>query len=184
MSDLDESYLEHDAKMWRLEAAAKAKFPFAVVDATPAEFSDEAIALKFTETHNDKLRFVAAWGKWLLWDGTRWEFDETMRAFDLSRATCRVVSAAAPGRIAIGIASAKTVAAVVNLARADRRHAATVDQWDSHPWLLNTPGGIADLRAGRVLVHERDYYLTKMTAVAPGGHCPLWHKFLSDVTAG
>ena len=35
-------------------------------------------------------------------------------------------------------------------AKADRRHAATVDQWDADPWLLNTPGGVVDLRTGKI----------------------------------
>jgi len=108
-------------------------------DANPANFSDEAIALKFTETHSDKLRYVAAWGKWLLWNGSRWEFDETMRAFDFSRATCRAVSSGAPKKLASGIASARTVAGIISLARADRRHAATVDQWDAGDWTFNPP---------------------------------------------
>ena len=34
-----------------------------------------------------------------------------------------------------------TVAAVEKLSRSDRRFAATVDQWDVDPMLLNTPGG-------------------------------------------
>ena len=38
--------------------------------------------------------------------------------------------------------------AVETLARSDRRIASTVEQWDADPWLLNTPGGIIDLRTG------------------------------------
>jgi putative DNA primase/helicase len=37
------------------------------------------------------------------------------------------------------IASAKTVAAVERLSKSDRRLAATDDQWDDHPTILNTP---------------------------------------------
>src|SRR3954452_7263679 len=44
-------------------------------DDRPPTFSDEAIALRFAATHADKLRFVAAWGKWLSWQGTHWQFD-------------------------------------------------------------------------------------------------------------
>jgi putative DNA primase/helicase len=73
---------------------------------------------------------------------------------------------------------------VDRLARADRRHAATVDQWDSDAWLLNTPGGIVDLRTGDIQAHRPDAYCTKMTAVAPGGRCPQWHAFLKRVTGG
>jgi len=108
-------------------------------DAIPAEYSDEQIALKFTGRHGNELRHVAKWGQWLLWNRARWEFDETMRAFDFSRAICRAVSSGAPKKLATGIASARTVAGIISLARADRRHAATVDQWDAGDWTFNPP---------------------------------------------
>jgi P4 family phage/plasmid primase-like protien len=111
-----------------------------------------------------------------------WDFDTTLRIFDMARTICRVASAAAPEKIASTIASAKTVAAVVSLTRSDRRHAATVDQWDSDPWLLNTPAGIVDLRTGKTMPHERDKHMTKITAVAPAGDCPLWRRFLNEIT--
>jgi len=37
------------------------------------------------------------------------------------------------------LASAKTVAAVERLAKSDRKLAATMDQWDCDPMILNTP---------------------------------------------
>lgn len=155
-----------------------------VADARPPEFSDEALALRFTAKHKDEARYVAPWGRWLLWDGSRWEVDVTMRAFDLARMIARVASAEAEAKIAVVVASAKTVAAIIALARADRRHAATVDQWDGDPWLLNTPGGIIDLRTGAALAHDPGHYITKTTAVAPGGHCPRWRQFLAEITSG
>jgi putative DNA primase/helicase len=60
----------------------------------------------------------------------------------MSRTICRAASAEIDdpkrAKLASSIASAKTVAAVVNLARVDRRHAATVEQWDADPWSLNS----------------------------------------------
>ena len=118
------------------------------------------------------------------WTGTVWEADTTLHVFDLSRATCRRASADCnEARIAASVASAKTVAAVERLAKADRHHAATVEQWDSDPWLLNTPGGTVDLRTGKMRRHRAEDYLTKTTAVAPGGECPLWLSFLGRITA-
>ena len=94
--------------------------------------------------------FVAEWGKWLSWDGQRWRFDTTLAAFDLARDLCKGEAAKCNKKgDRKAIASAKTVAAVVTLARADRRLAATADQWDADPWLINTPDGIVDLRTGR-----------------------------------
>lgn len=114
-----------------------------VADARPPEFSDEALALRFSNKHGDNARYVAAWGKWFLWTGRYWRFDDTMRAYDCARAICRVASSELGQKqvkLAAAVASAKTVAAVVNLARADRRHAAVVDQWDADPWTLTTEG--------------------------------------------
>jgi putative DNA primase/helicase len=161
--------------------------PLQVADARPPEFSDEALALRFAANHAGSARFVAQWGRWLLWTGSYWAFDETMQAFNMARAICRVASAEVPTkskRLAAAIASAKTVAAIISLARVDRRHAATIDQWDTFPWLLNTPGGIVDLLTGAMLPHDPERYMSKITAVAPGGSCPLWHKFLVEITAG
>ena len=146
-------------------------------------FSEEALALDFAQRHADDLRYVAQWGKWYRWDGTRWREDKTRKVFDLSRALCRE-AAARTNKSGHGkaIASAKTRAAVVSLASEDRRLAATVEQWDADPWLLNTPGGIVDLRTGHVRGATPDDYMTMITAVAPSGDCPLWHAFLNTVT--
>ena len=67
---------------------------------------------------------------------------------------------------------------VERLARSDRRLAATHDAFDRDLHLLNTPGGVVDLSSGRMLFHDPARMMSKMTAVAPGGDCPLWHAFL------
>ena len=54
-------------------------------DPRPPAFSDEALALRFAERHERDLRYVAAWGRWIRYDGKRWAFDDTMLAFDLAR---------------------------------------------------------------------------------------------------
>lgn len=100
--------------------------------AMPPAFSDDDLALRFTRQHGATLRYVAGWGKWLEWDGRRWEFDKTLRVFDLSRLVCRAAAAEAK-EDADDIASARRVAAVEKMSRADRRHAATVDQFDVDP---------------------------------------------------
>jgi putative DNA primase/helicase len=151
----------------------------------PPAFTDEALALRFAERHADELRFVAPWSKWLFWDGKRWAFDDTLGAFDFARKVCRTASVECNNaRTASVLASAKTVAAVERLAKADRRLAATVDQWDADPWLLNTPSCVINLRAGDTRPHQPGDYLTRMTATAPGGTCPTWLQFLDRVTSG
>jgi phage/plasmid-associated DNA primase len=108
----------------------------------PPEFSDDALALRFTDEHQDELRYVARWGKWMIWCGSYWKPEDTLKAFDLARAVCRGASAKAPSeKQAATIASAKTVNAVASLSRSDRRFAETVDVWDCDQWALNTTTG-------------------------------------------
>jgi putative DNA primase/helicase len=108
--------------------------------AQPPAFSDEALALRFAERHGSDLRYVAAWARWLHWDMARWRQDDTLYAFDLARRVCRQAATECnKGKIATAIASAKTRAAIENLARSDRCIAATIEQWDNQPDILNTP---------------------------------------------
>jgi putative DNA primase/helicase len=147
------------------------------------EYSDDTLALKFSEQHRDDLRYTADWGRWSVWDGKCWKQDQTLDIFDLARRVCRAASAGCmDDHLKLRIASSATIYAVERLARADRRHAATIDQWDADPWLLNTPGGVVDLRTGKLRPAVREDYMTKATAVAPGGECRLWQAFLSRIT--
>jgi putative DNA primase/helicase len=155
------------------------------VDASdvPAEFADDALALYFTEKYGDELRFTAPWGRWTRWNGHKWEQDDTLAVYDLARQICREAAATSGKQnVAQRVTSANTIAAVERLARSDRRHAASVSQWDSDEWILNTPGGIVDLRTGELHPSDRLKYCTKSTSVTPGGDCPLWREFLRQVT--
>ena len=111
-------------------------------DVGPPEYSDDALADRFTTVHAEDLRYVAAWRRWYQWNGVVWEPDDTLAVYDLSRHQCRAAAAeltATASRQAANVASAKTVAAVQRLARSDRRLAAKVSQWDSEREVFTTP---------------------------------------------
>ena len=171
--------------------AAKQRADGAVGDESIPEFCDEALTLAFSERHADDLRYCDAFGRWYQWDGGRWSPDEKRCVFTLARAHCRNKAAEAMAafrndKTADKIASAKTVAAVVNLARYDPRHATAHADWDSDPWALNTPGGTVDLRTGSLCPHDRRDLHSKTTAVAPtpaGTDCPLWTAFINRIMA-
>jgi putative DNA primase/helicase len=151
----------------------------------PPEFAEDAIALHFTTESRGDFRYTAAWARWHRWNGRFWEYDNTHLVPEFVRHVCRLVSNKCPDKnLQRKIASAYTVAAVERLARTDRQHAAIVDQWDADPWILNTLGGVVDLRTGELQPSRREHYCTKVTAVASGGDCPLWMVFLSRITDG
>ena len=172
------------------DAERAAKLMRAAIDGTNADYlplpehCEDELARCYTEAHGLDRKYVALWGKWLEWDGARWRIDDTLRSFDLARAVCRARAKAAEKAIA-AIASAKTVAAVERLARADRGHAARAEQFDADPLLLNTPAGTIDLRTCELRTHRREDWLTKCTAVGPEHREPRrWREFLKRVTNG
>jgi putative DNA primase/helicase len=153
---------------------------------TPPRFSEDDLALRFTHRHVDDLRYVAKWGRWLQYDGMRWKEDTILNVFDKCRLICRDTSdeclVEGKASLAKQLTSASTIAAVHRIANSDQRTAATVDQWDSSVWLLNTPAGAVDPCTGEIRPALREDYFTKMTAVAPVGECSLWLEFLARIT--
>ena len=127
-----------DAAERAAELAEKKIMAIELADASPPKFSDDALAQKFAERHENDLRYIAAWSHWYAWVGARWELESTLDAFDRARAICRVAaSEAEKPSIKTGLTAAKTVAAVERLAKADRRIAATIEQWETDADLFN-----------------------------------------------
>jgi phage/plasmid-associated DNA primase len=81
MSSAEELSQKFDAKHEHREACG-----------TLPMFSDDALALRFSDRHGATLRYVASWNKWFRWNGVFWEQDTTLLAFDLARDLCREVA--------------------------------------------------------------------------------------------
>ena len=115
------------------------------------------------------MRYTAQWGKWHLWDGQRWAEDRKRKTFNMARTICREVAVALKGRPRKKmIASNKTKMGVLGLAMDDQRTAAVAEQWDADIWKLCTPGGMVDLKTGKIRPALPDDYCTMMTAANTG----------------
>ena len=157
----------------------------------PAGLSDDELALRFSDRHGGRIRYVAAWDRWLIWTGTKFEHDERRRVFDMVRELCRDVLAehledpalTEPQRRALRsrLGSAATIWSVAKLAGSDPRHSVSPEQLDADPWSLNTPDGVIDLRTGAVRPHDPNGLHTKITAATPRGECPLFASILERV---
>ncbi len=155
----------------------------------PPRYSDDALASAFSACHDGAMLYVPAWSAWLKWNGCKWAKDDVLAVFDAARVICREIASDAAQEkggeaVAKAITSASTVSAVERLARSDPRQARTADAFDADPWLLNTPGGVVNLRTGRLRPHNPDDMLTKVAGATPGGKCRRWMRFLIQITQG
>ncbi len=156
----------------------------AAFKAAGAPRTEHDIAVILSELFAEDWRYCAAWGQWYFWDGKRWVRDQILAFSYLTRQVCHAASTLfddKPG-IQAKLASAATASNIERLARADPAHAIKVEQWDADPLLLNTTGGIVDLRTGILGPHVRTRYLTKTATATPQGDCPLWCEFLKVIT--
>ena len=60
-----------------------------------------------------------------------------------------------------------------------------VEELDSNPFLLNTPGGAVDLKTGEMRPHRAGDFCTKITGCSPNNdNAELWNEYLDAVTCG
>jgi P4 family phage/plasmid primase-like protien len=158
-------------------------------------------------------KYVATWGKWVMWTGTHWQIDNKLdhltrtRQFLRQKAKDMVEWAERKaaeidakegedkgGKLrkwskdqANNLRSKVSVAAVEGLARSNPASIAGPNDFDENRMILGTPGGTVDLRTGHLRPALRSDMVTKQTSVAPAqpGAVPmLWLRFLSDVFDG
>jgi putative DNA primase/helicase len=150
----------------------------------PPEYSEGSLSERFTSQYASTLRYVEEWGTWLHWDGCRWVKSKTY-PFNLARLVAREASIelrqALNQRAATIVYSNRVVAAIESLARKNIEHLTPATHFDADDWLLNTPGGIVDLRTGQLLPQNPSKLMTKCTTVAPDFEMPtpLWDSFLA-----
>lgn len=121
---------------------------------------------------------------WMHNEGTHWERDDRLHRFTAAKAVCReAAESAEKAQTQAKLCSSGVGSAVLHLARSEPQINTAVADWDSSPMLLNTPGGVYDLRTGCAVPRERHLF-TQVAGVAPAPMAtPVWLKFLQEVFA-
>ncbi|MFB7364184.1 phage/plasmid primase, P4 family, partial [Streptomyces hydrogenans] len=159
--------------------------PTAAADTGPETYSrtDDGNALRLIDLHQDEIRFVPQRGKWLIWDGHRWAWDEAGTVREMARAIARdLPSGEGEAKHRTRSLSAAGIAAMVTMATTDPRTVAHAHQLDAHRMLLNTPAGAVDLTTGGLSAPDPVQMHTRSTRVAPDAACPTprWNEFLAQ----
>src|SRR6266516_286291 len=164
-------------------------------DPLPGEPKTElGYARRLIAVYGDRLRFVAAWNRWLVWDGRRWIHDSPGQAPRWMKVIARRLTTGALAiegeqerKAAMHLArraeSSASVRGALTLASTESSIVVTPDDLDADPFLLNCTNGTLDLRTGELHPHDPDDLLTKMTGAPyrPGAAGPEFGKFLRRV---
>lgn len=145
------------------------------------------MAYRLARAHGGRLLHVHGLG-WFAWSGTRWSPDDRGAA---KRAVLDVLRAALTDSLddkalradVKRCESAAGVAGVLDLAAALEPFAATVDDLDADPYLLNAANGTLDLRTGVLRPHSPADRITKVTTAGydPDAAGTTWAAFLGRV---
>lgn len=160
--------------------------------------TDTGNAERIVDLYGSRIRYVEAWKKWLVWDGTRWEMDSAQaHVQELVKESIRSIRTEAE-RVNHPAHKKRMLAWAHQSESVTRRRAAealaavetgiTISHvvLDADPWLLNTPTGTLDLRTGQLNDHEQGDLITKISPVAyrPDASAPTWERFLLDCMDG
>lgn len=116
------------------------------------------------------IRYCHQMGRWLHWDGSRWEVQSHGGGIVREYAKAIARSYSDEREWAVHKKRSLTSAGVngaLAMSTTDFRIEVDVKELDSYPWELNTPAGIIDLRSGDLLPSDPARLHTKSTIVAP-----------------
>lgn len=168
------------------------------VEVTAPDLSDHWLAEKVASKLRSTVRYAPEQARWYVWESAVWQPDAELLAEDRIKRELRVLADEVARRgasdkdkrdslaAAQQICSNGKLSAVMNLVKSDRSIAVSMAVLDHDVWLLNTPGGIVDLKSGEVRASDPDALCTKITAVPvdAGGGCSEWRRFLREATGG
>lgn len=139
------------------------------------------------------LRFCKKFGAWYIWDGKRWDNDETGEIERKAKDTVLNIYKEAleeedEKRVALmkhatGSESRQKISNMISLAQTEREVIVTPDQLDADHWTLNCENGVIDLKTGKLLTHSRKNFVTRLipTIYDQKAECPTWERFINRI---
>lgn len=164
-------------------------------------FDDTGNAQRFVDLFGDKVRYCYTDKRWLWYDGRKWctDMTGTVKRLADKAVACMAAEAKVYAQLDAdeGTDMAKAFEKHMKSCRSNKSKNAMLNevmhhvpvlpaQMDRFKTVLNTPGGVIDLRSGGISPHDPMTYLTKMTSVeySENADCPRWLAFLDDIFRG
>ena len=171
--------------------------PQTVGRVTPVHRTDLGNAQRLVRLFGDRIRYVHAWGRWLVWDGKRWAQNDRGQVQGFAKKTVMAMHEEALKRPdgrdarkalstwAFGSESEGRLKAMVSLTQTEPEIPLVPDELDSDPWAFNVLNGTIDLQTGDLFEHDQGDQITKLAPVEydPSAIAPTWDRFLLEIMA-
>lgn len=157
--------------------------------------TDTGNAERFFDQHEDSVRWVPEWNRWVIWTGSHWKRDEHLRIRRLAIDSVKSIENEAnfvtdpefKGLIfkwASNSQGKTRLDSMLELAKAFL--AMPAEDFDTYHNLLNFENGTVDLKTGIVFDHDRSMYLTRVapTNYNPDAKAPVFEKVVMDLVMG
>lgn len=155
--------------------------------------TDLGNAERFVDSCGDAVRWCTEAHRWMLWDGTRWCWDEGAHAthrlahksvrsiFEEAQHAADDWEAKAISTHAVASQSASRIEALLSQAKPYMN--VSMDDLDRDVWLVNARNGTLDLRTGELQDHDRGDLITKCVPFDydPEAPAPRFEEFLRQV---
>ena len=157
--------------------------------------TDDANALLFLGIYGEDVRYCPPWDKWLLWSGSHWAVDESLKiqklTFDVPRMIYRETAKESDkeqrkwlGELARKLEN--TTKRANMLTSVKPRVVVHHKELDKGHFLLNVGNGTIDLKTGDIRPHKRADLLTHDNEIEyhRDATAPTWERFLVDIFEG
>src|SRR5215213_3275900 len=124
--------------------------------------TDTGNAERLADRHGTNLRYCYPWGKWLVYDSTRWRVDDRGAVVRLAKETATDEAAKRLGKWASSSLSEGKLKSMIGLAQSEPGIPILPEEMDASPDLLNVLNGTIDLLSGELREHRREDLITKI----------------------
>jgi len=159
------------------------------------QLTDSTNAERLKREYGQDIRYVAAWKKWVVWNGTVWVTDESgamvhekglemiRNIYDDILKTDDHKERMEIEKYVMKSENYKRREALVKLAQLIPELNIISDELDPNPWLLNVKNGTINVMSWEFSEHKQENMITKIANVVydPKADCPMWKQFIREI---
>jgi putative DNA primase/helicase len=152
---------------------------------------------RFIDEIGHKVRYCQEQKCWYIWNGKKWNEDKKNEIQELAKETVKEMykKAKAISDPEIRKASLKhaqksqgrrSIQNMISMSSSDRSINVNAEDLDTDNWLLNIENGTIDLKTGKLLPHDPNHLISKITNIEfdENAECPKWMDFLDYIFSG